>query len=41
MSADAEQTKEIVDRVKQFSIRNKSLLTDEEFDSIAGEVLGS
>ena len=41
LSADAEQTKEIVDRVKQFSIRNKALLTNEEFDSIAGEVLGS
>ena len=41
LSADAEQTKEIVDRVKEFSIRNKSLLTDEDFDAIAGEVLGS
>ena len=41
MSATADQTKEIVDRVKQVSIRNKALLTDEEFESIAAEVIGS
>jgi isopropylmalate/homocitrate/citramalate synthase len=41
MSATADQTKEIVDRVKQVSIRNKALLTDEEFESIAAAVIGS
>jgi isopropylmalate/homocitrate/citramalate synthase len=39
--ASLEQAMEIVARVKQFSIENKRLLTDEEFDAIANAVLGA
>ncbi len=40
LQATADQANEILNRVKQFSIENKRLLTGEEFDRIAAAVLG-
>ena len=41
LTATSDQTKEIVERVKQLSIQKKALLTDNEFDQIANSVLKS
>ena len=39
--ATAEQGNELLRRVKQLSTRKKALLSEEEFDEIVNEVLGS
>ena len=40
-AATPEQANEILSRVKQFSVENKRLLTDAEFDRLADAVLGA